>query len=317
MATRLLDEENRLKLRALLAGLKDENAAYVMRQRSTGRAGVEGGCRCRPGAAVSPLPGVHWSYRVHEQILPALRRTGVDLRRSDVVIQHAGHEDARLRRRKLDRDLRLLLIENDEQPRRSVHPVQPRVRSTMRRTGRPRRCRCWSGAWNARGRAIRSCPSCMSLIAGVPRGSCEQPREALDACRAGASIIPTSELLFLEALLLRDWETGAAEATLLRLLPGRLGPRLWSTAMTASRGYKARHNLAVIYEETGRSAEAEAQWRAAVADNPQFTPGLAPARRTLSSKQATLGRPGSGRGWPGRHARRGGRAGPMPCATAG
>jgi len=60
------------------------------------------------------LTDVRWSYRVHEQILPALRRRGVDLRRSEVVIQHAGYQDAGRRRQKLDRDLRLLLMENDE-----------------------------------------------------------------------------------------------------------------------------------------------------------------------------------------------------------
>ena len=60
------------------------------------------------------------------------------------------------------------------------------------------------------------------------------------------------------------------------------------------RGYKARHNLAVIYEETGRPAEAEAQWRAAVAENPQFTPGWLRLGE-LYLKQQTLGRTGSGR----------------------
>ena len=51
-----LDEDNRVKLRTLLAGLKDENAAYVMSAALDGRAGVEGGGRGRPGAAVPPPP---------------------------------------------------------------------------------------------------------------------------------------------------------------------------------------------------------------------------------------------------------------------
>jgi tetratricopeptide (TPR) repeat protein len=38
-------------------------------------------------------------------------------------------------------------------------------------------------------------------------------------------------------------------------------------------GYKARHNLAVIYREQGRPAEAEAQWQVVLAEEPGFVPG--------------------------------------------
>ena len=96
--------------------MKDENAAYVMSQRSPAAPGSKAAVVVDQVRLFRRLPDARWSYRVHEQILPALRRTGVDLRRSDVVIQHAGHEDPGLRRRKLERDLRLLLMENDEQP---------------------------------------------------------------------------------------------------------------------------------------------------------------------------------------------------------
>ena len=102
--------------RAAGGGLKDENAAYVMGQRSPAAPGSKAAVVADQVRLFRRLPEARWSYRVHEQILPALRRTGVDLRRSDVVIHHAGHEDADLRRRKLDRDLRLLLMENEERP---------------------------------------------------------------------------------------------------------------------------------------------------------------------------------------------------------
>ena len=101
-----LDEENRQKLRAAgrLAGrerrLRDEGASCRPSR-------VGGGHRGRPGAAVPPPPEARWSYRVHEQSCrPCAARAGPAW--SDIVIQHAGHEDAALRRRKLERDLRLL-----------------------------------------------------------------------------------------------------------------------------------------------------------------------------------------------------------------
>src|SRR5262249_42519599 len=53
-------------------------------------------------------PRLRWKYRVHEQILGAVRDLGGDVRFTDVVIHHTGYVDPALRARKLRRDLRLL-----------------------------------------------------------------------------------------------------------------------------------------------------------------------------------------------------------------
>jgi len=84
-----LDEVNREKLRQLFLNLKDEHAAYVMK------------CLCLPNAEVEATqvdhlrlfhnhPALRWRYRVHEQILPILKRLGHEIRWSDVVIHHTG-----------------------------------------------------------------------------------------------------------------------------------------------------------------------------------------------------------------------------------
>ena len=44
---------------------------------------------------------------------------------------------------------------------------------------------------------------------------------------------------------------------------------------TGLRGHKARHNLAVLYLDTGRGAEAAAEWGRVVADRPDFLPAHA------------------------------------------
>src|SRR5262249_52030508 len=109
-----LDEENREKLRALFAGLRDEQVAYSMK------------CKCLPDDAGTATlvdhvrlsrnrPDVRWRYRVHEQILPAIRAVGGEVRWADVVIHHTGYQDRALRQRKLQRDLRLLQLEQAEQ----------------------------------------------------------------------------------------------------------------------------------------------------------------------------------------------------------
>src|SRR5262249_28307354 len=88
-----LDGANGRKLRALFAGLADENAAYVMK------------CLCLPDPASGAAtvvdhvrlfrnhPAIRWQYRVHEQILPAVRQLGGEVRWADVVIHHLGYQD--------------------------------------------------------------------------------------------------------------------------------------------------------------------------------------------------------------------------------
>src|SRR5262249_35851460 len=70
------DAETRARLRALLASLGEAPIGYLMRQRSP----LEGSPHA--AAAVDQVrlfpnrPEIRWEYRVHEQILPALRRAG-------------------------------------------------------------------------------------------------------------------------------------------------------------------------------------------------------------------------------------------------
>jgi GT2 family glycosyltransferase len=111
-----LDEANRHKLRELFARLDGRPGAYVM------------SCLCLPDptnqnpTAVHHVrlfpncPEVRWRYRVHEQILGALRQARVTVHFTDIIIHHAGYQDTALRQRKLQRDLRLLELERQEQP---------------------------------------------------------------------------------------------------------------------------------------------------------------------------------------------------------
>ena len=43
------------------------------------------------------LPDIRWDYRVHEQILPSLRKAGHAVRFRDIVIEHTGYLDPALR----------------------------------------------------------------------------------------------------------------------------------------------------------------------------------------------------------------------------
>lgn len=266
-----VDEENARKLAALFASLTDENAAYVMK------------CLCvadAPGGTVTAVdhvrlfrldPRHRWRYRVHEQILPSLRQTGAVVRWADVAVRHVGYVDPALRRKKLARDLRLLERERLE------HPGDPFALFNLGSVHHE------LGDYPAAIGALEA-----SLAASNPRDSivrklyallvqCHRKvsdrEKALGVCRAGRVHYPDdAELLFLESSLLREvGDAAGAERLLLRLIHEREAEHFGSVD-AGLRGHKARHNLACLYLDRGRSAEAESQWRAAVAEEPGFLP---------------------------------------------
>ena len=110
------DADNRAQLRTLLDGLQDENAAYLMRQRSTRAAPLRVMPSCSQCRLFRNLPGIRWEYRVHEQIQPAVERCGGKVRPTEIFIEHSGYEDAAVYLRKLKRNVRLLLLEDQERP---------------------------------------------------------------------------------------------------------------------------------------------------------------------------------------------------------
>ncbi|HVC93672.1 MAG TPA: glycosyltransferase family 2 protein [Pirellulales bacterium] len=112
-----LDEPDRQALAKLIAGLDDEHVVYQMLHVSP--AASDGG---HPASTAIQdrlfrnLPEVRWQGRVHEQIVPAVLRSGGTVRTTSIAIQHTGYDDAAERRRKVERNLRLLELENAERP---------------------------------------------------------------------------------------------------------------------------------------------------------------------------------------------------------
>ncbi len=264
-----LDEENRAKLRDLFAGLKDENAAYVMK------------CLCVPdgqgndGTLVEHVrlfrnrPDLRWDYRAHEQILPAVRDTQGEVRWADIVVRHVGYTDPALRRRKLERDLRLLHREDAERPH---HPfVLFNLGSVAQELGRVEEALDYFRRSLERSHPADSITrKLFGLIAGCQwrRGRRE---DALAACVEGRGFYPDdAELLYREGDYregLGDWP--GAEACWRRLIEGREGPHFASVG-AGLRGYLARHRLALCCLRRGDLQEAEVHWRAAMAEKPNF-----------------------------------------------
>jgi tetratricopeptide (TPR) repeat protein len=100
-----------------------------------------------------------------------------------------------------------------------------------------------------------------------------QPDRAVEACRAGRAHYPDdAELLYLEALLHQERaDLTAAEECLATLLQTQ--PAAHFASVDASlRDFKGRHQLAAVYFQQGRLAEAEALWRQVVHEQPGFRP---------------------------------------------
>jgi hypothetical protein len=214
-----IDEANRSRLRRLFAGLSDENAAYLMRY-----VALDDGAPGRTSAVdharlFRNQPLVRWHYRVHEQILPAVVRTGGTIRQSDVVLHHLGYRDAAVVRRKLERNGRLLELDAED------HPDDPVVLFNLGRT-RLRLDRV-ADAVPPLARSVRDLPAGLAHIrrtayAFLVEARCRlrQHREALAVCLEGREHYPDDpELLLAEGLVRRDLgDVGGAEACLLRLI---------------------------------------------------------------------------------------------------
>jgi tetratricopeptide (TPR) repeat protein len=215
---------------------------------------------------------VRWKYRVHEQILPALRAIGAEICATDVTINHVGYQDAALRGRKRLRDLRLLqqdMAENPDDPF-----ILFNLGWSHEDVGEPELALPY-----LRRSLQRSSPSdsivrkLFSLIADCHR-QLGEPHKALQVCHEGRRYYPDdAQLLFVEALLRREQRDHAGAArTLEYLLAGTESPH-FSSVVDGVRGHMARHNLAVIYREMGKVNEAEAQWKQVVADQPNYVQG--------------------------------------------
>ena len=106
----VVDPPQRERIKALLGGLRQgDEAAYVVRCACDPEPNGNGGQTVVDHIRLFPLrQDVRWTYRVHEQILPALRRANVPVRWTDVTVRHTGYSDPALRERKLQRDEKIL-----------------------------------------------------------------------------------------------------------------------------------------------------------------------------------------------------------------
>lgn len=265
-----LDEANRQKLRRLLNDLPEENVGYLMQWHSPSDASGSQATLLDATQLFRNDPRIRWEYRIHEQIRPAILRSGGTTRRSDVVIYHSGYQDPREKRAKLHRNLRLLLLENQERPGDALTLFH--LGWTYWQLGQPQQA--FMPLWESLTRAAPGETIVRKTFALLVRCARQmgRPHEAFQICLQGRTHYPDDpELLFHEGQLRREaGDLAGAEQAFLRLVQLPPGSYIAASVDPGLTGYKGRCALAEVYRDAGRLEEAAAQWQAALAAEPRF-----------------------------------------------
>jgi glycosyltransferase involved in cell wall biosynthesis len=215
-----------------------------------------------------PVRGdVRWTYRVHEQILPALRRANVPVHWTDVVVRHTGYTDRALRARKLERDCKILRGELSDRP------DDPFVLFNLGSIAIERQD--WRQAIEhlrhslAGSAATDSITHKLYALLARSHQMLGEFQQALAACARGLDFEPDdAELLFREAMVRRRiGDNDGAEKCWRRVLTLKR-PDEFASVDQGIYGHLTRRNLAALARQRGNHDEARALWRAVLDECP-------------------------------------------------
>lgn len=226
---------------------------------------------------------LRFEHRIHEQILPAIRRAGGEVAFTDIYVVHRGAiQSSEVRQRKIDRDFRILALDLQERPN---HPfVLFNLGMTHENVGQfaeaedyLRQCIEVSAAADSHvGKAW------VLLASSVhAQGRLD---EAVDICSRGIEQSPANaELIFRRAMVFHDLnhlEQAAQDYQAIeRLSIGRTSYRSLDPGICS---YKCFHNLGVVLEALGQQEEAHRYWMRAIETQPAFSGAWLAHARSLS-----------------------------------
>jgi GT2 family glycosyltransferase/2-polyprenyl-3-methyl-5-hydroxy-6-metoxy-1,4-benzoquinol methylase len=218
-------------------------------------------------------PDLRFEGRIHEQILPAIRRAGGEVAWTDLFVVHSGSDHSpEAQRRKRERDLRILHLELKERPE---HPF------TLFNLGMTyvdasryeeaveflRRSIAQSGPGESHVRKAYA-------LLVYAQMQLKRLDEASQTCQQGRKLFPEdAELRFRQGVLLHELGCLEEAARAYREVLENREERHFSSVDQGLKGFKARQNLAVVSAEMGDLAGAESQWRAIVQEVPRYRQG--------------------------------------------
>jgi glycosyltransferase involved in cell wall biosynthesis len=265
----LVEPVEQEELRGLIERLKHgDDAAYVVRCACDPSPDGGGGDTVVDHIRLFPLmPNVCWTYRVHEQILPSLRRANIPVRWTDLTVRHTGYVDPAVRSRKLDRDSRILQAELSERPDDpfilfNLGSIAIEQKDWACALGYLQNSLAGSAANDSITRKL------YALIARAHQ-MMGNAGEAIRVCCAGLEVDPQdAELWFRKAVLHRHQaEPAEAEACWRRILTLRR-PEKFASVDMGIYGHLTRRNLAALAAERGDREEEARLWSAVLVECP-------------------------------------------------
>ena len=218
-------------------------------------------------------PDLRFEHRIHEQIIPAIRRAGGEVAWTDLFVVHAGYDHSpQGQAHKKERDLRILHRELADTP---GHPFTLfNLGMTYADVGEPGRAAGYleeSLRNSAPGDSQRR--KAYSLLAFC-RSALGDGRGALATCEEGLAECPEDiELRFRQGVYLHAvGRLREAVAAYERVLSGA-GERYFTSIDRGVAGFKARGNLAAVHADLGEWEKAERLLRSVTAEAPNYREG--------------------------------------------
>lgn len=211
--------------------------------------------------------------RIHEQILPALRRANGDVAWTDLFVVHSGSDHSpESQERKRKRDLKLLNLELGERP---DHPFTLfNLGMTYADGGRYEEAIEYFRGSIANSAPVESHLRKAYALLLFAQMQLKRWDEAKQTCELGRSLFPRdAELRFRQGVLLH--ELGCLEEAsqaYIDVLNNR-EDRHFTSVDRGLNGFKARQNLALVYADLGDPVAAEHQWRLIVEEVPRYRQG--------------------------------------------
>lgn len=231
-------------------------------------------------------PRIRFEGRIHEQVLPSIRRLGGEVRWTDIFVTHTGYDHSpEGQSRKLERDLHLLHLELTERP---GHPftlfnlgmTYADVGRNEEAVGYLRQAIDASGPNDSQLRKAYAL-----LVSALERAG--RRADAWATCAEGLGLFPLdTELRFRQGLLFQADGRFTEAARAYEDILSRPDGQHFNSVVAGLDSYLTRHNLALVYESQGRFGKAEEQWRKII----DQAPGYAAAHEGLRLLVRRLGR---------------------------
>lgn len=224
-------------------------------------------------------PDLRFEHRIHEQILPAIRRAGGEVAFTDIHVIHSGSDhSAEGKARKLVRDFRLLELDLKERP---DHPfVLFNLGMTCADCSRHNEAitylnRCLMVSRPGESHIRKSFALLLSSLSAISDAETGQRVSE----RALELFPDDKELLFRTAMLAHSQGDLSRAVKLYNQVLEVHSERAFCSIDVDLAGYKARHNLALVYEDLEEWETALEQWRTILRIQPDYKPALLAIRQ--------------------------------------